>query len=78
MIKYLNSRQKEIVADLDIFEDPEVVANPYTKEKCTLEPIAVALYDFIKGAEMLGDKDFAEAISLFRYNWPDEYMKLLD
>ena len=79
-MKYLNDTQRRIVVDLEILEGPEVVENPFTGEKCTLEPTAVALYDFIKGAEMVGNtgRDFSEAIMLFRFNWPDEYYALLD
>ena len=34
---------------------PVEVANPFSGEKVTLQPEAVAVYDTIKGAEMLGD-----------------------
>ena len=78
-MKYLNDYQKQIVADLEIGTEPEEVENPYSGVSCTLEPVAVALHDYIKGCEMFGDyKNMQEAISLFRYNWPDEYYKLLD
>ena len=32
--------------------EPETVRNPYTGDKCTLPPDAVAVYDFTKGCEM--------------------------
>jgi hypothetical protein len=39
---------------------PTEVANPFTKQKATLQPTAIAVYDCIKGAEMLEDFDIVE------------------
>ena len=36
---------------------PVEVTNPFSKQKVMLEPIAVAVYDCIKGAEMLEEYD---------------------
>ena len=58
---------------------PVEVANPYSGEKVMLEPIAVAVYDCIKGAEMLGNYDTMDkGIDWARKYYPDLYMKLLD
>ena len=58
---------------------PVEVANPYSGEKVMLEPIAVAVYDCIKGAEMLEDFDGVEkGIEWFQKHYPKEYMVLLD
>ena len=58
---------------------PVEVANPYSGEKVMLEPIAVAVYDCIKGAEALGEYDTVEkGIDWFREHYPKEYMVLLD
>ena len=38
-------------------KEPVEVANPFSGEKVTLTPQAVAVYDTIKGAEMTGDYD---------------------
>ena len=58
---------------------PVEVANPYSGEKVTLEPIAVAVYDCIKGAEMLEDYDMMQkGMDWFAEHYPDEYMVLLD
>jgi hypothetical protein len=44
-----------------------------------LEPIAVAVYDCIKGAEMLEDYDMMQkGMDWFAEHYPDEYMVLLD
>ena len=64
--------------------------NPYSGEEVYLCPLAVALYDFIVGAELVimaceGERgyktictDFNRARDIFRKKWPEEYMKLLD
>jgi len=58
---------------------PVEVANPYSGDKVMLEPIAVAVYDAIKGAEMLNYYETVEAgIDWFREHYPKEYMVLLD
>jgi len=58
---------------------PVEVANPYSGEKVMLEPIAVAVYDCIKGAEMMGDYGMVEkGIDWFIEHYPKEYGVLLD
>jgi len=58
---------------------PVEVANPFSGEKVMLEPIAVAVYDCIKGAEMMQDyKLVEEGIEWFQKHYPREYMVLLD
>jgi len=58
---------------------PVEVAHPFSGEKVMLEPIAVAVYDCIKGAEMLEDHDMMQkGMDWFAEHYPDEYMVLLD
>tara|TARA_B100001113_G_scaffold72466_1_gene56091 strand:+ start:1446 stop:1676 length:231 start_codon:yes stop_codon:yes gene_type:complete len=58
---------------------PVEVSNPYSGEKVMLEPVAVAVYDCIKGAEMIEDFDIMQkGMDWFAKNYPDAYMKLLD
>ena len=58
---------------------PVEVANPYSGEKVMLEPIAVAVYDCIKGAEYLNDFDTVEkGIDWFIEHYPEAYQVLLD
>ena len=58
---------------------PVEVANPYSGEKVMLEPIAVAVYDAIKGAEMLNYYETVEAgVDWFIEHYPKEYGVLLD
>ena len=77
--------------DAIIGECPETIANPFTGEKCTLDPQAVATYDVLKGAEQLASMGIMsdekteelwntvrEGIDWFRKHYPAEYMTLLD
>ena len=58
---------------------PVEVANPYSGEKVMLEPIAVAVYDCIKGAEYLEDYDTVEkGVDWFIEHYPEAYQVLLD
>jgi hypothetical protein len=59
--------------------EPQEVENPFTGDKCMLEPDAVAVYDMVKGAEMLGQHDLVrKGIMWFREHFPKEYRILLD
>ena len=65
--------------DAFIGDKPEMVSNPYTGQSCELTPDAVATYDVIKGAEMLGiHKTVRKGIDWFIKNYTKEYMILLD
>ena len=65
---------------------PVEVANPYSGQQVTLPPTAIAVYDCIKGAEMMADGDFDDkhldtvrkGIEWFQMHYPKEYMVLLD
>jgi len=58
---------------------PVEVTNPFSKQKVTLQPTAVAVYDCIKGAEMLGEYDTVQkGIDWFIEHYPKEYGVLLD
>lgn len=60
-------------------KEPVEVTNPISGKKAMLEPVAVAVYDMIKGAEMLGDYDNVEkGLDWFMRHYPKEYMTLLD
>ena len=55
------------------------VENPYSGESVMLEPVAVAVYDCIKGAEYVEDFDIVQkGIAWFQQHYPKEYMVLLD
>jgi hypothetical protein len=60
-------------------DTPVEITNPFSGESCVLTPEAVAVYDTIKGAEMIGDwTTIRQGIDWFIENFPSEYMTLLD
>ena len=66
-------------SDAYVGENSETIANPMTGESCELTPEAVAVYDLVKGAEMLGlYKTVRIGLDWFRENYAAEYMILLD
>ena len=55
------------------------VANRFSGESVMLPPDAVAVYDTLMGAEMMGDhKTVRKGLDWFRRHFPAEYMVLLD
>jgi len=79
MAKKPNKTQQKILDGLVVLNSSEAIINPFTGVRVMLEPLAVALYDYIKGCEMTGNyKNFDQARYLFMERWPSEYMQLLD
>ena len=67
------------ISQLAVGENNETVENPYTGESVLLEPLEVAVYDFIKGCESLKQWDSMDkALIWFRAKNPKAYMVLLD
>jgi hypothetical protein len=59
--------------------EPALVRNPFSGEGVVLTPEAIAVYDTIKGCEMIGDyKMMEKGLHWFRQYFPAEYMILLD
>ena len=59
--------------------EPALVRNPFSGEGVVLTPEAIAVYDTIKGCEMIGDyKMMEKGLNWFRRYFPAEYMVLLD
>jgi hypothetical protein len=59
--------------------ESEVVKNKFGSGECTLNPVAVAVYDVIQGAELMGlYGEMQKGMQWFRKNYPEEYMILLD
>ena len=57
----------------------ETVKNPYSGESCQLPRYAVAVYDVIKGAELLEDgATMRKGIEWFQKWFTDQYYTLLD
>ena len=69
---------------LRVGPDSEYVENPFTEVKALLEPDAIALYEFILGAERIRPmsecitKLYHRAQEIFSGRWPNEYMLLID
>ena len=60
-------------------KEPQLVANPYTGDEVLLKPDAIAVYDTIKGCEMI--KDYAtvrKGLDWFMEHEPLAYTILLD
>jgi len=58
---------------------PVEVSNPFSGQKTTLKPTAIAVYDCIKGAEMMGDYDMVQkGIDWFIEHYQKESGVLLD
>ena len=71
---------KEIFPGIMILDDePVSVANPFSGESCMLSPEEVAVYDYLKGCELLGDyAGVRKGIDWFIDNNAEAYMTLLD
>ncbi len=88
----LSQKELDILKELKISDKHEVIVNSHSRASITLEPEAVALYDYIKGSEhiinfpeqfhiKLTVKDISQfkiALQLFRKLYPKEYQVLLD
>ncbi len=78
-VKLDGIEEQKLFDGLTIGTKPETVKNPFSGESIELCPAAVALYDLIKGAEMIGDyRNVETGLAIFGRNWPEEYMILLD
>ena len=65
--------------DMFVGTESELVSNPFSGESVLLKPEAVAVYDTLRGCEMLGDyKGLRKGLDWFRQHFPAEYMILLD
>ena len=65
--------------DCVVGTDFEDIKNPFSGETVNCPPDFVAVYDTIKGAEMLGEYEHMEkGLDWARQYYPELYMKLLD
>ena len=70
---------EQFLNKLATYKNSEIITNPYSGEKAELEPLAVALYDFIKGCEITNNYDnMRRALRIFAERWTREYYILLD
>ena len=60
-------------------EEPVEVQNPFSGETAVLSPEEVAVYDYLKGCELMGDvPGLRRALDWFARKNPEAYMTLLD
>jgi len=60
-------------------EEPISVKNPFSGDSIMLQPEEVAVYDYLKGCELIGDyKGLQKGIDWFMRNNAEAYMVLLD
>jgi hypothetical protein len=71
---------QEIFPGIAIYDtEPVSVQNPFSGESYTLTPEEVAVYDYIKGCELLQDyKGVRDGLDWFMKNNCEAYMALLD
>ena len=71
--------KRKLPFNCEVLDKPEVIKNPFSGDLVELPPDAVAVYDCIKGAEMLGEHSMIQkGIDWFIKNEPEAYTKLLD
>jgi len=59
--------------------EPVSVQNPFSGESVMLSPDEIAVYDYLKGCELIGDhKGLRKGIDWFIDNNAEAYMTLLD
>jgi len=71
---------KDIFPGIMILDsEPVLVENPFSGESIMLSPDEVAVYDYLKGCELIGDyKGLRKGIDWFIDNNTQAYMTLLD
>jgi hypothetical protein len=71
---------EELIGSLEVRAEGEEIANLFDPEKkCFLDPVGVALHDFIKGCEVTQKfEKMQQALGIFREKYPEEYYVLLD
>ena len=78
------SKAKKAIQDLFpgimvVDKEPVEVQNPFSGESTVLTPDEVAVYDYLKGCELIGDyKGLRKGLDWFRNNNAQAYMILLD
>ena len=78
------SKAKKAIQDLFpgimvLDKEPVEVQNPFSGESTILTPDEVAVYDYLKGCELVGNyKGLRKALDWFRTNNGNAYMILLD
>jgi hypothetical protein len=71
---------QELFPGIAIYDtEPVEVRNPFSGESAVLSPEEVAVYDYLKGCELMGDyKGLRKGLEWFMKNNAEAYMTLLD
>ncbi len=71
---------QQLFPGIQIYDtEPVEVQNPFSGESTVLSPEEVAVYDYLKGCEMMGDyTSLRRALDWFSRKNPEAYMTLLD
>lgn len=71
---------QQIFPGIQVYDtEPVEVRNPFSGEGAVLSPEEVAVYDYLKGCELMGDyKGLRKALDWFSRKNPEAYMTLLD
>ena len=71
---------QQLFPGIQVFDkEPVEVKNPFSGESAVLTPEEVAVYDYLKGCEMMGDyTSLRRALDWFSRKNPGAYMTLLD
>ena len=80
MKKAVNKSIQDIFPGIMILDsEPVRVENPFSGESVILSPDEVAVYDYLKGCELIGDhKGLRKGLNWFMNNNALAYMTLLD
>jgi hypothetical protein len=80
MKKSVNKSIQEIFPGIMVSDsEPVRVENPFSGESVMLTPDEVAVYDYLKGCELIGDhKGLRKGLNWFMNNNAEAYMVLLD
>jgi hypothetical protein len=79
LIKKKREDINKLFPGITILDHNEIITNPFSGESIELTPEEVAVYDYLKGCEMLGlYEEMRKALSWFIDNSPQAYMTLLD
>jgi len=80
MKKSVNKSIQDIFPGIMVLDnEPVSVENPFSGESIVLSPDEVAVYDYLKGCELIGDyKNLQKGIDWFIKNNTQAYMTLLD
>ena len=69
----------EILKELEVGDRSEKVTNPFSGVSIELDPAEAAVYDYIRGAEMIGDmNNIGKCKDWFEKKNPKAYSILID